>query len=190
VAGSAVVEKLKQFAETGTAQTIMATATVSHDREAIQAEVHIAAPPERVFQALTDPRQLLQWWGQKGTYHPTAWQGDVRPGGRWRSDGVSDVDGKPYHVGGEYVELDPPRLVSYTWVASWSGPLQTLVRWELEPAADGTRVRLCHSGFGKAPAAAQDHYQGWQRVIAWMQAFVEHGETVATRPAIIPAPRT
>ena len=168
----------------------MATATISHDQDTIQSEVHIAAPPDRVFQALTDPRQLVQWWGQKGMYHPTGWKGDVRPGGAWRCDGVSDADGSPYNVAGEYVEVDPPRLLSYTWVASWSGPLKTLVRWELESSSGGTRVRLNHSGFASAPAAAQGHYQGWLRVIAWMQAYIEKGETFETRPAVTPAPRT
>jgi uncharacterized protein YndB with AHSA1/START domain len=165
----------------------MATATISQDQDVIQAEVHIAAPPERVFQALTDPRQLMQWWGQKGMYHHTSWRSDVRPGGGWRSEGVSDTDGSPYHVGGEYVELDPPRRLSYTWVASWSAPLATLVRWELEAASGGTTVRLRHSGFAGATAAVQGHYQGWLRVIAWMQAFVEKGQTVETRPAVSPA---
>jgi uncharacterized protein YndB with AHSA1/START domain len=162
----------------------MATSTISHDQDAIHSEVHIAAPPERVFQALTDPRQLVQWWGQKGIYHHTGWKGDLRPGGAWRSDGVSDTDGKPYHVSGEYVEVDPPRLVSYTWTASWSGPLKTLVRWELEAASGGTLVRMRHTGFAGVPAAVQGHYEGWQRVMAWMQAFVENGETVESRPAI------
>jgi uncharacterized protein YndB with AHSA1/START domain len=137
------------------------TIAISHDQDAIHGVVHIAAPPERVFQALTDPRQLLQWWGQKGMYHHTDWKADVYPGGQWRSDGVSDVDGSPYHVSGEYVEVNPPRAVSYTWVASWAGPHKTLVRWELE-AASG----------------------------AWMQSFLEKGETVATRPAIVATPHS
>jgi uncharacterized protein YndB with AHSA1/START domain len=168
----------------------MATSAISPDQDTIQSEVHIAAPPERVFQALTDPRQLMQWWGQKGMYHPTDWKGDVRPGGAWRCDGVSDNDGSLYNVAGEYVEVDPPRLLSYTWVASWSGPLKTLVRWDLESSSGGTRVRLNHSGFAAAPAAAQGHYQGWKRVIAWMQAYLEKGETIEARPAVPPAPRS
>lgn len=162
----------------------METVALTHDRDAIQAEVHIAAPPERVFQALTDPRQLMQWWGQKGMYHHTSWRADVRPGGEWRSDGVSDVNGSPYHVSGEYVEVDPPRLLSFTWVSSWSAELKTLVRWELQAASGGTLVRLRHSGFAGAAAVAQDHYRGWVHVIGWMQAFVEAGTTVETRPAM------
>lgn len=168
----------------------MSTIAIANDHDAIEAEVWIAAPPERVFQALTDPRQLMQWWGQQGVYHPTDWQGEVRPGGQWRCEGASDSDGSPYHVSGEYVEVDPPRLVSYTWVASWSGPLKTLVRWELEPASGGTRVRLRHSGFAGAPAAVQGHAQGWQRVLAWVQAFLEKGETMATRTAQPPGSST
>jgi len=132
-----------------------------------------------VFQALTDPRQTAQWWGQKGKYHHTSWNADVRPGGA--SEGVSDVDGSPYHVQGEYVEVAPPKVVSYTWRASWADSLQTLVRWELEGSGSGTVVRLRHSGFAGAPAAAQGHYEGWVLVIGWMQAYVEKGETVATR---------
>jgi len=159
----------------------MGTVTISHDQDAIEAEVHIAAPADRVFDAITDPRQLMQWWGQRGMYRHTSWKGDVRPGGAWRCDGVSEKDGSPYHVSGEYVEVEPPRLVSYTWIASWSGPLKTLVRWELEAASGGTLVRVRHSGFAEGPAAVQGHYEGWQRVIGWMQAFVEEGKAVETR---------
>ncbi len=141
---------------------------------------------ERVFQAITDPRQMMQWWGQKGMYHSVAWHADVRPGGAWRCDGVSDVDGAPYSVGGKYVDVDPPRVVSYTWIASWSGPLETLVRWELEANAGGTLVRIRHSGFATAPAATQGHYAGWQRVVEWMRAFVEDGKTIETRELFVP----
>ena len=98
-------------------------------------------------------------------------------------EGVGDTDGKPYNVQGEYVEVDPPRVVSYTWIASWSGPMQTLVRWELEAADGGMLVRLRHSGFGEASAAVRGHYDSWIKVIGWMQAFVEKGETVANRAA-------
>ncbi len=163
---------------------MLATSTISHDQDTIECEVQIGAPPERVFQAITDPRQLMQWWGQKGLYHHTDWKADLRPGGAWRSEGLSDKDGSPYSVSGEYVEVDPPRAVSYTWVASWSGPLKTLVRWDLQPAAGGTLVRIRHSGFAKAPAAAQGHSEGWQRVISWMLAYLERGETAQTRPAV------
>jgi len=164
----------------------MATVAITPDQDAVQLDVHIAAPPERVFQALTDPRQLMQWWGQKGMYHAANWTTDVRPGGKWRCDGVSDTDGSAFNVSGEYIEINPPKTIVYTWLASWTGSLKTTVRWTLEPAAGGTRVQLKHTGFAGAPDAAKNHGQGWQRVTAWMQAFLEKGETVSTRAPFTP----
>ena len=35
---------------------------ISPNEDMIVVEIEIAAPPERVFRALTDPRQLLLWW--------------------------------------------------------------------------------------------------------------------------------
>jgi uncharacterized protein YndB with AHSA1/START domain len=160
----------------------MATNAVTADQDAIALEVQIAAPPERVFQAITDPTQLLRWWGQQGMYRGTKWCTDLRPGSQWRCEGVSDVDGSAYNVSGEYLEVDPPRLLVHTWISSWGGPLKTVVRWELEPASDGTVVRLHHGSFAGAPAQAKGHYEGWQRVLGWMQAFVEKGITVEGRP--------
>jgi uncharacterized protein YndB with AHSA1/START domain len=43
----------------------MATAAVTPDNDAVLAEVFIAAPPERVFQAISDPQQMPLWWGQE-----------------------------------------------------------------------------------------------------------------------------
>jgi uncharacterized protein YndB with AHSA1/START domain len=43
----------------------MATVAISSDQNMIVGEILIAAPPARVFQAITDPRQTPQWWGQK-----------------------------------------------------------------------------------------------------------------------------
>ena len=39
---------------------------------------------------------------------------DVRPGGKWRSDGIG-ADGKEFYVEGEYLEVVPPRLLVHTW---------------------------------------------------------------------------
>lgn len=171
----------------------MVTAAITPDQDAVVAEIFIAAPPARVFEAITDPHQAPCWWGQEGMYRITEWKGDVRPGGMWSSTGVG-ADGTSFRVEGEYLEVDPPRLLVHTWVASWSGALKTVVRWELEPtdvhglhsngprkAGTGTRLRLRHEGFAAAPAAALSHAEGWKRVLGWLQGFVEKGETADSR---------
>jgi uncharacterized protein YndB with AHSA1/START domain len=170
----------------------MATATITPDQDAVLAEVFIAAPPERVFAAISDPEQLPRWWGQTGMYRITERTSDPRPGGKFRSDGVG-ADGKAFYVEGEYLEIDPPRRLVHTWVSSYMDA-KTTVYWDLEPqtvaglhpsgpkkAGTGTLVKLRHSGFLGHPQGAASHGEGWKRVFGWLQAYLERGETVDTR---------
>src|SRR5258708_2456006 len=101
----------------------MATATVTPDQDAVIAEVFIAAPPARVFQAISDPTQMPMWWGQSDLYHLTKSPRDGGVGGKGRSDGVG-AGGVRFYVGGKYLEVAPPRLLVHTWVGSYSGPLK------------------------------------------------------------------
>lgn len=159
----------------------MATVSVTPDQNVVVAEIHVAAPPERVFAAITDPEQVTQWWGQAAMYRTTKWQSDLRAGGKWRSEGVG-ADGTPFHVSGEYLECVPPALLVHTWVASWTGDLETTVRWELKPDQGGTQLTIRHSGFSGHAEAAKSHSDGWVRVLRWMQGFVDRGETIDSRP--------
>jgi len=163
----------------------MATATVTPDQNAVIAEVFIAAPPARVFQAISDPAQLPKWWGQDGLYHVTKSTMDVRPGGKWRSDGIG-ADGKPFYVEGEYLEVDPPHRLVHTWIGSYSGQSKTIVHWELEPhtvhglhpsgpkkSGTGTLVRVRQEGFAGNRDLANSHGEGWKRVLGWLDAYLE-----------------
>jgi uncharacterized protein YndB with AHSA1/START domain len=173
----------------------MAIAQITPDNDTVVAEIFVAAPPARVFQAISDPAQTAQWWGQRGMYRLSETKADVRVGGRWLSAGIGK-DGKPFKVEGEYLEVDPPRLLVHTWNPNYENIGNTVVRWELEPrpvhglqhggpnrVGTGTLVRVRHSGFAGNVASAKSHGEGWKRVLGWMQAFVETGETVQTRPA-------
>ncbi len=157
----------------------MATSRFTPDADAIVSEVHIAAPPERVFEALVDPKQVVQWWGQVGVYRCTEFQSDLRVGGKWRSAGL-DGQGHSFEVVGEYLEVDPPRRLVHTWVASWTGSVKTFVRWDLEATSQGTLVRICHSGLAAHPEVAES-YRGWPRMLGWLRALLERGETVNDR---------
>jgi uncharacterized protein YndB with AHSA1/START domain len=173
----------------------VATAQLTPDNDTVLVEIFIAAPPARVFQAITDPKQTAEWWGQKGRYRLTATQSDLRVGGKWFSEGVSDK-GEPFRVEGEYLEIDPPRLLVHTWRPSYRQLPETTVRWQLEPQevhglqsrgpgkiGTGTLVRIRHSGFKGNVEACAGHGDGWIRVLAWMQAFLERGETIDRRQA-------
>lgn len=105
--------------------------------DAIVSEIFIAAQPEQVFRALTDPEQVPRWWGQDGVYRCTRFDSDLRVGGKWSSSGVGPGGGS-FKIAGEYLQVDPPRLLAYTWVASWTGELQTTVCWRLPAKAPGS----------------------------------------------------
>lgn len=61
----------------------MASAIITPDDDAVVSEIHIAAPPERVFQALIDPQQVVQWWTNEQC-PIESFEFEPRRGGRWR----------------------------------------------------------------------------------------------------------
>lgn len=171
----------------------MATVAITPDQDTVIGEIFIAAPPARVFEAITDPNQMPRWWGQRDLYTINEWKADLRVGGKWSSEGVG-ADGKTFRIDGEYVEIDPPRLLVHTWNPSWSHPIKTVVRWELEPhtvhglhpngpqrAGTGTLVKIRQEGFAGEPALAAGHSEGWKRVMGWLAGYLERGETIDTR---------
>jgi len=171
----------------------MATATLTQNTDTVLAEIFIAAPPSRVFEAITDLKQRAQWWGKKGLFHVTDSHSDLRPGGRWYEVGSTD-DGRPFRVEGEYLEIDPPRLLVHTRSANFAENIPTIVRWELEPhevhglhgsgthrVGTGTMVRVRHSGFAGHLEQAQSHQNGWGASLGWLKSFIETGETFQTR---------
>src|SRR5579871_3325314 len=82
----------------------------------------IAASRERVFRSWTDPEQLRRWWGPRGFTCPEAVV-DLRPGGSYRLVMQSPGGGLLMSVTGIYQQVEPPRLLVYTW------------RWDSGPAA-------------------------------------------------------
>ena len=156
----------------------MTNAIVTPDQDAVVSEIHIAAPPERVFQALIDPLQLKRWFDDESCKNKL-WEMDARPGGRWRflteksSTPVNGVDEFEGH--GEVLEIDPPRLLVYTWIANWhtDPKRKTIVRWELAPSSGGTHVKVTHSGLADEAVCRKDYIGGWTGVVEKLKTFVE-----------------
>ena len=139
----------------------------------ILATVEIAVPVERVFEALTDPRELMAWWGSPETYQAHTWESDFRVGGRWRAAGTSS-DGKPYAVEGEFLEIAPPHRLVQTWRHDWEvNQSVTRVTYTLAPMAGGTRLTVHHEGFGDRTESCEAHSHGWTRVLQWLAAHVD-----------------
>jgi uncharacterized protein YndB with AHSA1/START domain len=137
------------------------------ERGIILASVEIAAPPERVFTALSTA-EVIEWWGSTDAYRVTAWTADLKPGGAWRSSGLG-VDGKPFSVGGKILEVDRPRLLVQTWEPDWDPGSATIVRYAVDPIPGGSRLTVRHEGFVDRAASCEDHARGWERVLGWLE---------------------
>jgi uncharacterized protein YndB with AHSA1/START domain len=114
-------------------------------------EIWIDAAPEKVFPYLVEPDLLTTWIGEE------SWN-ETRLGGVFRLKFDSENV-----VRGEFVEVDPPRRVVYTWGSEGRESLpvgSTTVAFDLEPENGGTRVRLLHSGLPTAHEVEQ-HNKGW-----------------------------
>jgi uncharacterized protein YndB with AHSA1/START domain len=149
--------------------TKQATAVADVENGLILATVEIAAPPERVFEALTRAEDVLRWWGSEQAYRTTLWEADVRPGGKWRAEGQMS-DGRAFAVEGEYGEVDKAHRLAFTWRPDWDAPHETLVTYILEPIEKGTRLTLRHEGFRSRALVCRSHTEGWTRVLGWLEA--------------------
>ena len=72
------------------------------------------APRELVFEVMSKPEHVKQWWGQLGEgYSVPVCEIDLRVGGKWRFVGRGPQGDIPAFYG-EYLEIDPPRRVVFT----------------------------------------------------------------------------
>jgi uncharacterized protein YndB with AHSA1/START domain len=139
--------------------------------DTIVQEIAIKGSAERIFEALTDAGQRVKWWGSEGRFQTTHMESDLRPGGRWMMRGIG-MGGKPFKVGGEYRQIEPPRLLVFTWLPDWQeDAIESIVRFDLEERNGVTTVRLTHSGLTTESSRAS--HKGWPQILTWLQAYVE-----------------
>jgi uncharacterized protein YndB with AHSA1/START domain len=158
----------------------------------VRATEDIAAPPESVFRALVDPRELAAWLGGEpenidllGTPAPPA------SGQSWRAIALAP-DGSRGFVSGEYILVDPPRRLETTWRTSWTGVTEERVRFELLPIAvggqPGTRITVTHtravlhahatvSTVTRASTGVDDDL--WPTLLAQLTAYVTTTDALA-----------
>jgi uncharacterized protein YndB with AHSA1/START domain len=134
--------------------------SIATDDHVLHMERLIAAPPERVFQYWTEPELFMRWFGPEG-YDIPQYDGDLRPGGRWRTT-MRSPEGKVMRVSGVYRAIDPPRRLVFTW--AWDGDTgpghETEVTVLFEPTPGGTRLRLTHQTF-ESKDSRDNHRFGW-----------------------------
>jgi uncharacterized protein YndB with AHSA1/START domain len=120
----------------------------------------VRAPRERVFDLLTMPDELARWWGPRGFTTPEV-SVELRVGGRYRLT-MQPPDGAVFHLAGEYVEIDRPNRLGYTF--DWEEPdpddRTTVVHLALDDIDGATVVSLSQGEFA-TPARLDLHRNGW-----------------------------
>ena len=119
----------------------------------VRIERVLKATIERVYDAWTRPALLTRWYCPNPSLELQV-ESDLQVGGDYV------VTMGPYVVRGRYTEVDPPKLLGFTWQWDHEGePSQ--VRVELTEVDGGTRMLLSHTALTD-PEDAAGHLQGWE----------------------------
>jgi uncharacterized protein YndB with AHSA1/START domain len=133
------------------------------------AEAEIDAPAEKVWGALTDPKQIEKY--MFGSQVETDW----KPGSRivWRGE----YEGKQYEDKGEIVEIEPNRRLKMTHFSPLSGQedipenYHTLL-YELDERDGSTRLSLSQDNNPSAEAAEHSR-ANWEKMLVGLKQVVE-----------------
>jgi uncharacterized protein YndB with AHSA1/START domain len=130
----------------------------------------VAAPPERVWRAVTEPAQLERWYA---------------PGGPWEIPALQAGAQVRFFNTPEDVQvatiaaLDPGREISFRWQADPAQPgAEIVTAFRLEPVTGGTRVTLYESGYDTlpgdmGPALAAQAAEGYTASLEALKAHLE-----------------
>jgi uncharacterized protein YndB with AHSA1/START domain len=120
----------------------------------------LPAPRPVVFGACVEPDELAQWWGPHGFTTPHI-ELDLRVGGGYRF-WMQPPDGELFHLSGEFLAIEPPARLVYTF--RWEEPdpddRETVVDLSFRDLGDATDLALVQSGFATEGRHAL-HDAGW-----------------------------
>ena len=118
------------------------------------------APRERIFAAMTEPADVVQWWGPRG-FSTANVELDPRVGGGYRI-WMQPPDGELFHLSGSFLDVEPPSRLSYTF--DWEEPdpddRETVVTVSLADVDGATEVSVTQGVFATEARLAL-HRDGW-----------------------------
>jgi uncharacterized protein YndB with AHSA1/START domain len=135
-------------------------------------EIYIKTTPERLWEAITDPKQRAQYSFGVETHS------DWTPGSSYEGSvpGVLDI------AAGENLEVDPPRRLVQSFNALWSDEVKAAgtsrVTWEIEPVGDSCQLTVTHDQL--PDDANSEVYGGWMMILSGLKTLVETGEQLDT----------
>ena len=128
----------------------------------------IRATPRRLFEAWTTPSQLLSWWGPRGVRCTQA-EIDLRVGGRYRL-GNELPDGRVVVIAGEFLAVEPPTELVYTWRVDSQSVAPERVTVRFDQRGEGTEVVIVHERIADA-VTREGHLGGWEGCLDGLAAY-------------------
>lgn len=128
--------------------------------------------PERLFRAFTMPGAFAKWLAPHG-FFATVHDMDARVGGRYKMSFTNLTTGNSHSFGGEYLELDPGKLVRYSARSDdpgLPGEMQTTVT--LRSVSCGVEIRIRQEGIPSV-IPVDGCYLGWQESLEQLARLVE-----------------
>ena len=131
----------------------------------------IAVPRERVFQAWLDSESMAHWMRPGKTTHSTVTL-EPRVGGSFRVL-MHGADGEDFDHRGEYLTIEPPSLLSFTWISKGTDDKPTVVTVEFLEVGTGTELVLTHRRL--PPTAIEGHRSGWSDAVRLLDEVLTRG---------------
>lgn len=128
----------------------------------------IDASPEDVFDAWTTADSMKQWMLPGPTKEARVTL-DARVGGRFRIDMIGD--GATHEHTGEFLVVDRPRVLKFTWISRSTGQQVSTVTVSLEPKGRQTVLTLTHEGLPNEESA-RNHEKGWTDIVEKLASAV------------------
>jgi uncharacterized protein YndB with AHSA1/START domain len=129
----------------------------------------IKASPARVWAAITQPEQMLRWWGPDAGPTLSA-VAEVHPGGRF-SVVFRLLNGDEHNPTGIYREVVPEKKLVFTWEWPGAPEKESLVTFLLEPFDGGVELTLIHEHLPDEEAR-ESHAAGWKGLLDKLPVFL------------------
>ncbi len=132
----------------------------------------IAAPPQKVFRAFTEPDAMASWlppYGFVAKVHSM----DVKEGGSYKMSFINFTTGNGHSFGGTYLEIKPNELIKYTDKFDDPNlPGEMITTIQLKAVSCGTELIAIQEGIPSV-IPTEMCYLGWQDSLDKLKKLVE-----------------